>query len=76
MSYWFPERALKTGHFPVWCWLFPPLWLVLVPIYGIWLVGLAGLFLVSIPVNIVRLATHHNDPAAPRYDVYTGKRLR
>ena len=56
MSYWFPQNALRKGHFPAWTWLFPPFWLVLVPVYLIWLAALAILFLVSIPVNLIRWA--------------------
>jgi hypothetical protein len=88
--YWFPKRALHTGHFPLWTWLFPPFWLILVPVYAIWLVALAILFLVSIPVNLVLLATHRQakpaasvarfdtqtgKPLAPLFDTRTGKRL-
>jgi hypothetical protein len=56
VSYWFPQRALHSGHFPAWCWLFPPFWLVLIPVYAAWLLGLAVLFVVLIPVNLIRLA--------------------
>ena len=74
--FWFPQRALRAGHFPLWTWLFQPFWLILVPVYAIWLVGLAALFAISIAVNIIRLATHHEEkPPAARYDPYTGERL-
>jgi hypothetical protein len=55
MTYWYPRRALHSGHFAAWTWLFPPFWLILVPVYAGWVVALAVIFVLTIPVNVVRL---------------------
>ena len=58
-GFWFPQGALRRGHFPLWTWLFPPFWLILVPVYLIWLIGLAVLFVfVALPVNLIRALRH------------------
>jgi hypothetical protein len=74
-GYWFPRRVLHTGHFPLWTWLFPPFWLILVPMYALWLVALVIWLVISIPVNLVRIATHRQAKPVPRYNTLTGKPL-
>ena len=74
-GYWFPRRGLHVGHFPLWTWLFPPFWLILIPVYLVWAAAILMWFVISIPVNIIRLATNRKEPPAARYDPYTGERL-
>jgi len=73
MSYWYPQRV-RQGGLPMWCWLIPLLWPLLLTYYAIRIVLLAFWLLVSIPVNLMRLVIHRS--AAPRYDEYTGERVR
>ena len=71
--FYFPQRALHSGHPGPLAWFF--FWWLLIPIYLLWLAMTAVFFIVLLPVNIVRLLTTEK-PKQPLCDMYTGERLR